>query len=467
MTTLAMTTLLAAAAKVYSLLRKEAAAGVAAESLAMLALYATMRAMHEARVRFVDAKPLTEAGLAGFLRSLGQDPPDPVEPPVKTSDKPSWMVALNWWATQPKLRDLRLVGLASLASQRSDLWSFSAYQKAYEAIPELAELVSTPFMQQIIVTILHQLQAAASPAEPALKSELLALLESEAATNTCWAQLRTPGKGSAKALIPDRLDDVRAALDAPPNDMRRQAMLAELHEKADVAHGRLNASNGVVLTKEQLLAALVRVLARKPVRRFLIYSLWVELWIGREADKGIGRAGSFAPNKVAMEAAAISQALAVRMTVENVSKVEMAARGSQLMQRVESSSAKSPFAPYFEDPDVMSVLKAAPLSVRGGLMGFVHKTVQEYEAASGLVATLSRAFDASGASVADVEKLIAELTASAERMASEADAGKKALATIKARPVRQLIEALAASPLSHMRLAREDGSVIEEQVCLP
>ena len=40
----------------------------------------------------------------------------------------------------------------------------------------LAELVSTPFMQQIVVNILHRLQAAGNPAEPALKTELHTLL---------------------------------------------------------------------------------------------------------------------------------------------------------------------------------------------------------------------------------------------------------------------------------------------------
>ena len=36
-----------------------------------------------------------------------------------------------------------------LASQGAELWSFAQYRKAYEAIPELKELVRTPFMQQV------------------------------------------------------------------------------------------------------------------------------------------------------------------------------------------------------------------------------------------------------------------------------------------------------------------------------
>ena len=36
-----------------------------------------------------------------------------------------------------------------LASQGAELWSFAQYREAYEAIPELKELVRTPFMQQV------------------------------------------------------------------------------------------------------------------------------------------------------------------------------------------------------------------------------------------------------------------------------------------------------------------------------
>ena len=64
-----------------------------------------------------------------------------------------------------------------------ELWSHASYRAAFDALPELGELVSTPFMQQIVVNILHRLQAAGNPAEPALKSELHALLGAEALVN--------------------------------------------------------------------------------------------------------------------------------------------------------------------------------------------------------------------------------------------------------------------------------------------
>jgi ankyrin repeat protein len=169
------------------------------------------------------------------------------------------------------------------------------------------------------------------------------------------------------------------------------------------------------------------------------------------------------------------------MTIENVSKLDMAGSGSELIRRLETSSAPSPFAAYLQDVEVMAMLKAAPLTTRSGELSFVHKTVQEYLAASGLVASLHRAFD--GTSLTNVESLLDELLqAKASKRTNEATKSivtsepavgvaevaanaARLLKSAKARPLERLLAGLSASPLSQLRLAREeDGSVIEEQV---
>ena len=86
--------------------------------------------------------------------------------------------------------------------------------------------------------LLHE---AASPAEPALKTELLTLLNddtdtdgwAERATNVCWAQLRAPLAGK-EALLPGRLTEVRTALDAPTTDRINHEMRSELRARAQV-----------------------------------------------------------------------------------------------------------------------------------------------------------------------------------------------------------------------------------------
>jgi NLR family CARD domain-containing protein 3 len=201
--------------------------------------------------------------------------------------------------------------------------------------------------------------------------------------------------------------------------------------------------------------------------------------IQREADKGAGRATGATPAKVVLEADALGRSLALRMTIENVSKLDMAGAGSELIRRLETSSAPSPFAAYLQDVEVMAMLKAAPLAFRSGELSFVHKTVQEYLAASGLVASLHRAFD--GTSPTDVEFLLDEQAKASTRtneatksivtsepavgVAEVAANAARLLKSAKARPLERLLAGLSASPLSQLRLAREeDGSVIEEQV---
>ena len=201
--------------------------------------------------------------------------------------------------------------------------------------------------------------------------------------------------------------------------------------------------------------------------------------IQREADKGAGRATGATPAKVVLEADALGRSLALRMTIENVSKLDMTGSGSELIRRLETSSAPSPFAAYLQDVEVMAMLKAAPLTTRSGELSFVHKTVQEYLAASGLVASLHRAFD--GTSLTDVESLLDEQAKASKRtneatksivtsepavgVAEVAANAARLLKSAKARPLERLLAGLPASPLSQLRLAREeDGSVIEEQV---
>ena len=278
------------ASKLFATLSKDAGAAATNESLAMICLLATLRAASYARVRFEGSAEASQMARAGFLRDVGQaeDPSEQGESSFPNAkhvgeEAPTWRLVLEWWAELPKPK---LIALASQSGQGTELWSFSQYREAYEAIPELKELVSTPFMQQIIVAILHNLAAAASPAEPALKSELLALFGNEAVTNACWAQLRSSkGEGDA-ALLPSGLAELRKALDEPSHKDGYRNMHDRLQRRAVAAHTRLTRrgdeackdAEGKKLTAEGLLQVLLRVLARKPVRRFFIYEMWTRMW---------------------------------------------------------------------------------------------------------------------------------------------------------------------------------------------
>jgi hypothetical protein len=141
---------------------------------------------------------------------------------------------------------------------------------------------------QIIVEILHNLAAAASPAEPALKSEMLALLGDEAVTNACWAQLRIAKAENDLPLLPDRLGDIREALDDSQQGDRYRKMYERLKRRADAV--RLDEKLGKELTADRLLRILLRVLARKPVRRLFIYELWTRMWCALSHAQPLTRA---------------------------------------------------------------------------------------------------------------------------------------------------------------------------------
>ena len=142
--------ILSAARSVFAEVRKEAGGREAGrELLAMLSLFAALRARREAKARFHDNKTTsatepTSTDLSGFLRSLGQASDVELlrsevrdvraaQPP----ETPTWEVVLCGWA---RLREPRLVGLATAARQGSDTWTLTAYQQAYRQIPELASL---------------------------------------------------------------------------------------------------------------------------------------------------------------------------------------------------------------------------------------------------------------------------------------------------------------------------------------
>ena len=141
---------------------------------------------------------------------------------------------------------------------------------------------------QIIVEILHNLAAAASPAEPALKSEMLALLDNEAVANACWAQLRIAKAENDLPLLPDRLGDIREALDDSQQGDRYREMYERLKRRADAV--RLDEKLGKELTADRLLRILLRVLARKPVRRLFIYELWTRMWCALSHAQPLTRA---------------------------------------------------------------------------------------------------------------------------------------------------------------------------------
>ena len=319
----------------------------------------------------------------------------------------------------------------------------------------------------------------------------LATCRHEPLVNAAWAQLRRAG------VLPAGLSLLRRQLGAPSDSDRYQAAREQLRQAAaetleylrkrndkraaeappaegpaavsvseSTLEGAAAPAADAIPTARMLLGALLRVLARRPVRRYQIYDVWVRSWIAGNSAKAAGQAGagSFAPRQVAVEAAAVSRALAVAMTCENVTRVDATQSGSRLEGQLTTGAVTSPFSSFLADDPLLKVAKAAaPLQARGGTLCFVHKTIQEFETASGVLAVIDKAFSALPIPPHKALELLEQL----EDRARESPGGRSVLHPVlqstAARPVRRLLLLFAESPLSLMQLVI-DGKVIEEQV---
>ena len=323
-------------------------------------------------------------------------------------------------------------------------WLYLEYKEAFNAIPELKEFTATPFMVEIVMRILRQMRDLRG-SDASMKAEMALSLD-EGGTEKAWAIFTTwrreqdekdaAKKGEwftqlqnglekgaksettekAQTLISDlakRIDEAlptnakaggvaaptaepssvpTAAPSSVPTDAPPTAEPSHVEAKTvHVTAGREDffadagdepTAHGASPTLDHLNSVLRRVLRRPPVRRHQIYKLFVRHYLAREAGKQTSR---FAVDDVLREGEAYAAQLAMQMTEADVSKVRVLASSSLF-------GVKSTWDHYIhhDDPDKNQLLtaarNAAPVTFRNSVLGFIHKTVQEYLCAKGLQA---------------------------------------------------------------------------------
>ncbi|KAK3267155.1 hypothetical protein CYMTET_24277, partial [Cymbomonas tetramitiformis] len=163
-----------------------------------------------------------------------------------------------------------------------------------------------------------------------------------------------------------------------------------------------------------ILYMLKSALQRSKVRRIHIYAKFMARYLEREARKAVGR-GTVDVAAVEREGREYAQRLALAMVSENVSKVPMAS-SSELFHE------ESVWDPFLLGGGELraAAQKAAPVKCDGGVLTFIHKTVQEYLCAASLRA-------ASRAALSDLavplEQLEERLQSAAEPAGSAGGAG--------------------------------------------
>ncbi|KAK3245270.1 hypothetical protein CYMTET_45151, partial [Cymbomonas tetramitiformis] len=353
------------------------------------------------------------------------------------------------------------------ADDACKVWLYRDYRQAFDAIPELKELTTTPFMVEIVMGILPEL-AQMRDMDALMKSKLLLLLEEDAA-QTVWGCIsrwrrRHPEDADTLMQVQTALDNGTAAED----ERAGPSGLASLGDLAKDVTGRLRAKDILLKQPKLVEIALEHVmvkrkaggdmenarwsrwrtgwraagalsistesmpedqpavdkgksemvgqnsvapedgtmnvevvgticsvgipfmlkntLRRPKVRRSHIYDMFTTRYVEREAHKAI-MSGTVDVPTVEREGKEYAQRLALAMVSENVSKVPMAS-SSELFHE------ESVWDPFLRGGGELraAAQKAAPVKCDGGMLAFIHKTVQEYLCAASLRAALRAAW---------------------------------------------------------------------------
>ncbi|KAK3244345.1 hypothetical protein CYMTET_46037 [Cymbomonas tetramitiformis] len=363
-------------------------------------------------------------------------------------------------------------------AETGKIWLHRDYRDAFDAIPELKELTTTPFMVEIVMEILPKLEETRST-DASIKAKLMLLLEDDAVQMVwgCisrWCGLsdsvllqvqaaleggsdQAPGQGlenlkkleeevvqmlkgqdillnqpklvelgweqlRATGLVSGPMrrrgvgsDGSTAAPDASMDALAGPAAEADwildeaVEEVIQEEEGRLLEGT---ICKVGILYLLKSALCRRKVRASRIYAMFARMYVQREARKAVTQ-GAYDADTVEREGAQYAQRLALTMVAENVTKVPLRS-DSELFHE------ESIWDPFLRDGGELraTVQKAAPVRCEGGMLTFIHKTVQEYLCAASLRANLRQILHASAV---PLEELTEELLQQ-ELMARHGDA---------------------------------------------
>ena len=141
-----------------------------------------------------------------------------------------------------------------------------------------------------------------------------------------------------------------------------------------------------VFEKESLVRILLSVLRRRPLSRSTIYSVFTDMYMEvRARDKQTFASTSLTPTQLQREARLFCERLAMAMTKESKSKVQYANNSLVFTDN------SDPFVEFFGTGRTDSAAVAelvqtcCPLSKSQGVCSFMHKSVQEYFAAFGVL----------------------------------------------------------------------------------
>ena len=209
------------------------------------------------------------------------------------------------------------------------MWTSTDYLQDFTAISELEELTNTPFMVEIVTAILQRLKLQGR-ASSEIKSQLVITLGEELAERA-WALLR-------QERVVENIRELEAALDEGAGEKRErwvsrihkvaQDMVTELASVASKtrdddegdARGMHRGQRALVKMKsvsafdqgketeinndqwQVIQREMLAALQRPTTLRATIYSIFVDMWVNREAEKAAGQLQGMSSMAIRIEA---------------------------------------------------------------------------------------------------------------------------------------------------------------------
>jgi ankyrin repeat protein len=242
---------------------------------------------------------------------------------------------------------------------------------------ELRDITTTPFMVEIVVGILRELHGQ-QPTPAQFKQKLALQIRADKRYEQEF------GKGltarDAEDIDIDTLVEMvwtdwkDASICTIEGLNNAQAYL----QQAETGSQDANVQTWIeaVSNRKTLIEQNQNVLKRKPLVRYMIYDTFVQHFIRREAEKSLQLASSeFSVHEIMSDAIIYANKLAVKMTAENMVKVQFSDSDSIF-------KTESDWDVFFNQDETTSrIRRSVPVQPSGGALEFIHKSVQEFSVA--------------------------------------------------------------------------------------
>jgi ankyrin repeat protein len=251
----------------------------------------------------------------------------------------------------------------------AEFWLWPKYMRIFEDFGELRDITTTPFMVEIVVGILRELHGQ-QPTPAQFKQKLALQMGADARYEQEFDKASTVSDAEDIHKLVETVwqDWKRAGISTIEGLQNAQSHLEPANRSKQVSDWLSENSS-----RKPLIEKHGNVLKRKHLVRYVIYDTFVQHFIRREAMKSLQLSGcKFSVHEIMSDAAMYANKLAVKMTTENMVKVQFSDNDSIF-------SVQSDWDVFFNQDEITARIRSSvPCQPSGGALEFIHKSVQEF-----------------------------------------------------------------------------------------